>query len=196
MDSKTSIPVLAAMLIVSVIAGVSGWVMYDRSKDDARAATPPGEASREEGVERARVAPMAAAVSPPPPMSVEDMNATMAANEAAAQALGEAGERKLRTQYEDERVDAAWASRKQQALEQLSVSRQIEELKAQPTSITANCRASICMIDAEFPSPRAAEDWFTLYTLNAGQEMSNASSNRTINPDGSVRLKIYGLARQ
>ena len=119
-----------------------------------------------------------------------------AANEASVKTIVDAGENKLRSRYESERVDAAWASRKQQALERLSFSPQIEQLNAQPLSIDAHCRTSVCMINADFATRLAATDWHTLYTLNAGTEMSNSSMRSTVNPDGSVHLQIYGLARQ
>ena len=125
-----------------------------------------------------------------------DLLAVQAANNHSVTKLVEAGKEKLRTHYENERVDASWASRKQQVLEPLSVSPQIEQINAQPLSFTANCRTSVCLIGADFPSRVAADDWFTLYTLNTGPEMTNASSERTINADGSVHLQIYGLARQ
>ena len=118
-------------------------------------------------------------------------------NDASVNALVDAGENKLRTRYDSEPVDAAWASRKQEVLERLSASSpQIDQVNAQPLAIAANCRTSVCLISADFRSQTAADDWFTLYTLNAGPEMSSASSRRTVNPDGSVNLRIYGLARQ
>ena len=62
-------------------------------------------------------------------------------------------------------------------------------------SIDAHCRASVCLINAEFPTRLAATDWHTLYTLNAGTEMFNSATRSTVNADGSVHLQIYGLAR-
>lgn len=92
-------------------------------------------------------------------------------------------------------IDAVWPSRKQRR-RNAPVRRRRSQLDAQPLSMTANCRSSACLISADSPCQAAADDWLTLYTLNAGPEMTNASSRRTTNPDGSVNLRIYGQARQ
>ncbi len=120
----------------------------------------------------------------------------MAAGNEATAKLVKAGESQLRSRYEGEHVDAAWAPRKQKALEEASDSPQIDQLNAKPLSFAASCRSSTCLIGADFPNRLAADDWFTLYTLNAGPEMTRASMQKSVNPDGSVHLLIYGYARQ
>ncbi len=189
-----AVPFVAAAIVLALIAGVSGWMVHTRKADLAQHAAAE-VAPAAQAVEHTPVAPSRPS---PAPVDVlgQDPMVLQKANEASVNALVDAGEQKLRSRYDSERVDAVWASRKQQALERLSVSPQIEQLNAQPLSINAQCRTSICLINADFPSRVAATDWHTLYTLNAGTEMFNASMRSTVNPDGSVHLQMYGLARQ
>lgn len=195
MAKRNSAPLIAGALVVALIAGISIHTMRSRSVEpQVGTAIEPAsdpQASATVAADPSTGMPINTAA----PVSVEDLAAMQATNDASVNALVDAGEKKLRTRYDGEPVDAAWASRKQEALERLSVSPQIEQVNAQPLSMAASCRSSVCLISADFPSQTAAEDWFTLYTLNAGPEMTNASSRRTVNPDGSVNLRIYGQAR-
>jgi hypothetical protein len=196
MDKKVpAAPIITAAIVIALIAGVSGWMVHTRTAD-APQPMAADTAGAEQVVERAPAAAPSPASASSEPMSSQGLLALQTANEASVKAIVDAGENKLRSRYEGERVDAAWASRKQQALERLSVSPQIEQLNAQPLSIDAHCRTSVCLINADFATRLAATDWHTLYTLNAGTEMSNSSMRSTVNPDGSVHLQIYGLARQ
>ena len=199
MDNKISaLPLIFAGIVIALIAGVSGWALRSRTSASpgaeraaADAAAPPAQR-----LERADTATPSRAPSLPAIPTGQDPLADMRANEAAVSKLVAAGKQKLLSRYDSEPVDAAWAARKEQALERLSVSPLIEQVNAEPLSFSARCRSSVCLIGADFPSRLAADDWFTLYTLNAGQEMSNASSESTVNPDGSVHLQIYGLTRK
>lgn len=201
LQNKSSlVPMLVVAVAVALIAGVTGWTI--RSHADAKAAagatenaaegdmaaqipTNPSQASHNAAAAQAAVASMPV-----------DPAAVLAANNEASSKLIKAGENQLRSRYESEKVDAAWAPRKQQALEKASVSPQIEQLNAKPLSFAASCRSSTCLIGADFPNRVAADDWFTLYTLNAGPEMTKAAMQSSANPDGSVHLQIYGFARQ
>ena len=200
MDHKNSaIPLISGAVFVALVVGVSLWAMRPH------ASTGPGRATTEQSSDTP-IATGTLATRPPATNSMpapstapdpgQDLMAIVAANDEAAAKVAEAGERKLRSRYESERVDPKWAPGKQQALERLSVSPQIEQLNARPVSIDAHCRTSVCLINAEFQTRLAATDWHTLYTLNAGTEMFNSSTRSTVNPDGSVHLQIYGLARQ
>jgi hypothetical protein len=119
----------------------------------------------------------------------------LAAHEAASAEIAVAGRDALRGRYHDEQVDPSWAMAKEQTLARLSTPGQIEQMSVRPTQFRADCRSSVCRIHAELPNRRAADDWHTLYTLAVGAEMPNVSMQRTHNPDGSVRLELYGFAR-
>lgn len=196
MANRISAPLIAGAFVVALIAGVSLWTTRSRSVEPADAPSTRAAANAQAPAGNAWTPSTGMTAASAAPASVEDLQAMQAANDVAVNALVDAGETKLRTRYDGEPVDAAWATRKQATLERLSASPQIEQLNAQPLSMAASCRSSVCLISADFPSQTAADDWLTLYTLNAGPEMTNASSRRTTNPDGSVNLRIYGQARQ
>ena len=201
LQSKSYIvPMLVVAVAVALIAGVTGWMI--RSHADEKAAASATQAAAEGDMtaqtptnssQATRNAAAAQAALASPPM---DPTAVLAANNEASSKLIQTGENQLRTRYEGEHVDAAWAPRKQQALEKASISPQIEQLNAKPLSFAAICRSSTCLIGADFANRTAADDWFTLYTLNAGPEMTKAAMQKSVNPDGSVHVQIYGFARQ
>lgn len=194
-DMRNNVPVVTAVVAVALIVGVSSWM----ARGPTPAASPDGARAVVPAAPTAAINTRAASARtplPPAPAPVADLLATMEANRAGASKLAEAGKQKLQSRYEGERVDVAWAAAKQQVLERLSVSPQITQLGAQPLAIQAHCRTSVCRIEADFATRVAADDWHTLYTLNAGTEMSNSSATGSLNPDGTVHLQIYGLARQ
>ncbi len=190
---------LLVTVAVALIAGVTGWMI--RSHSDQKAATDAavpqteGEMATQLPTNPSQASRNAAAVQAAASIPVDPV-ALMAGNNEASLKLIQAGEKQLRSRYESEKVDAVWASHKQQALEKASVSPQIEQLNAKPLSFAATCRSSTCLIGADFPNRVAADDWFTLYTLNAGPEMTKAAMQKSPNPDGSVHMQIYGYARK
>ncbi len=195
-NKHRSAPLVTVVIVLALIVGVSIWVTRSNSVVDPKQDSADSAQEPEVGAPMRAVPSGTGSLAPTAPPSPADLLATLAANEAAVSRVTTAGREKLRSRYESERVDTAWASNKQQALERLSVSPQIEQLNAQPLSIQARCRTSVCLIDVDFATRLAADDWHTLYTLNAGTEMSASSSTSSANPDGSVHLQIYGLARE
>lgn len=201
LENKTSpVALIFSASLIAVLAGVIGWSMRSRVNANAdiqraeAAAQAMPVAQKEDPnalVTRSRTLP-----APAINTATRDPGAMIADADAAASKVAAAGKQKLRTRYESERVDATWAQRKQQALQSLSVSPQIEEVHANPLSFAANCHSSVCLIAADFPSRVAADDWFSLYTMIAGEEMSNVSSEGSTNPDNTIHLQIYGLARK
>ena len=190
---------LVVVIAVALIAGVTGWMI--RSHADAKpGAGTTGIAAEDDMAAQLSTNPSQAnrsrAVAPAMASLPVDPTAVLAADNDASAKLIKAGESQLRSRYESEHVDAAWAPRKQQALEKASDSDQIDQMNAKPLSFAASCRSSTCLIGADFSNRLAADDWFTLYTLNAGPEMTKASMQKSVNPDGSVHLQIYGFARQ
>lgn len=187
-DSRL-LPFFSGVAVMALV-GLSAWMLRPRATEMT------ASTSITSAPETARLIKSPYLVQVPAGMETGDDAAIMQAASVNSAQAAAAGEQRLRLRYEGERVDAAWAASKQQVLESLSVSPQIEQVNAQPLAIVANCRKTVCRIDADFPSRTAADDWFTLYTLNAGPEMTHSSSRNNVNPDGSVHLQIYGLARQ
>jgi hypothetical protein len=114
---------------------------------------------------------------------------------AKAKQIVELGRSQLLSQYNNEKVDPAWAPSREHSLIEHAISPQISELKAEPKNMTSRCRSSVCQITADFATPTAADDWFTLFLTNSGTDLSHASMQTTKNPDGTTHLEIYGVAR-
>jgi hypothetical protein len=202
MSNRHIAPLLLVLLAVALTVGISGWLRAPVARGGESAS---GDAARsgddaERDVRGAGLAPVApsgrAMATSPDPVDLQLVQDLVQANDAAVTEMANAGERKLRGRYESEGVDAGWAPGKQRILEERSVSRQILEANASPVAFNATCRSSVCRITADFASSVAANDWYTLYTLNAGGELFASSVRGTPNPDGSVHLEIYASTRQ
>lgn len=185
-------------VIIALIAGVSGWSLRSRVAASNPASTDTAGAGDASPMPEAQNAPSIAAQrisQASVPARRPDPRGFLQANEANIAKVANAGQQKLRSQYESEKVDAAWASRKEVALKAASTTPQMEQIGANPLSFDSKCRSSTCLIGADFDSSGTADDWFTLYTLTAASEMTNAAVQRSTNPDGSVHLQIYGKTR-
>lgn len=193
MKNSTPIIITIATILLAGIVSLTWW--NARNRDVAHVEPVPAEG------EVAQTAPapiQAPGVRAPRTAGRYDSRALRETREAqrkAASQVVEAGRQKLTRQYQMERVDGQWALAKERTLERLSTSPQIDEIGAQPAAMTVQCRTTVCHVVADFPNNRAADDWFALYPMNVGMEMPNISQQRTTNPDGTVRVELYGLAR-
>ena len=109
-----------------------------------------------------------------------------------------AGREKIVGRYESETIDPAWSNATRQALmaPSLAASDQIRATHSEPSGLAVDCRSTTCRITADFPNRIAADDWSTFYLTGAGDRLPNATLRKTTNPDGSVRLEIYAVARR
>jgi hypothetical protein len=193
-------PWVVILAVVAVI-GIATWASQDRPSSGL-AETGSGAAEAPEGgpedpiASAARARPRSVSPAGHDLVSEEQELATRAAQTRDAEAIAKFAQSQLRARYESERVDADWARGRELALERASVSGQIPELGAEPNSFEAICRSSTCRIVATFDSRPQADDWFTLFSLNAGSELPNAAVERKGASDGTIQLDIYGLAKQ
>jgi hypothetical protein len=97
--------------------------------------------------------------------------------------------------YENESVDPPWSAVKEATLLRASTSTQITELGAEPGNLGIDCKSSVCRVTADFSNSSLAEDWVTLFMLNAGSEMPRAVFDYSNNPDRSVHVVILGYSR-
>lgn len=196
---QTKYPVAALVIgaaLIALIAGVTGWSVRARSVATSNVAdaalqesAPAVGALPSDRVDSRRVAPVQIHNGRPDPRRLL-MDRSRGTSESVAVAR-----KKLQSQFTSEPVDKSWAAHKQTALTAANDAPQIEELGAKPLAFDSQCHSSVCLIAADFPSTTAADDWFSLYTLVAGPEMSRAAVQRSSNPDGTIHLQIYGLAR-
>lgn len=197
-NRSSLIPLALVVVVVALVAGSVGWSLRSHGGADAISAEASDNRSSTdlESQQAAALPAQHAKAAPTIDAFNRNANAMMAANNANTAKIVAAGTQKLRSHYDNEPVDRPWAMRKQKALADANDSPMLDDVKAKPLSFDSTCRSTTCLISANFPSTSEAEDWFTLYTMLAGPEMSNAAMERTTNPDGTVHLQIYGQARK
>lgn len=94
-----------------------------------------------------------------------------------------------------EQMDPAWAPQKEAELSTIASQPGFATAGVKPTSLSMDCKSSMCRIDGQFASNGEAEDWILIYMSSVGSAMPNSVVSRTQNPDGSTRVEIYGRAR-
>jgi hypothetical protein len=128
--------------------------------------------------------------------------AIAAQREATAQKRKEAQAKVDRTQasfaarYQNEPVDAAWASAKEAQLAKLATSDQIRQIGVEARNLNVDCKSSMCRVTGDFDSMGAGDDWFTLYMNNVAEQVPVASYKYIRNPDGTVKINVYAVGRR
>lgn len=97
--------------------------------------------------------------------------------------------------YAAEPIDPAWAAAKSGQLTAIANQPEFKEVNASPTSLSVDCRSSMCRLAAQFDNRVQAESWIMMYTSSVGGEMPSSLASRSQNEDGSFHVEIYGRAR-
>lgn len=97
--------------------------------------------------------------------------------------------------FAKEPVDPTWAAAKESELVEIANREAFGQADARPTSLSMDCRTSMCRLQGEFGTQGQAEDWIMMYMASVGGAMPHSVVSRTQNPDGSARVEIYGSAR-
>ena len=197
MRHRSSLVLVALALgIALIVVGTTLWRTGRFGKATSAAESPAADPiAPPQGTTRATMSSGASPLSGLESSDPSIVAAQRAAEKREVNKVVAAGRSKLVGAYEAENVDQGWAGAKQQALEALQSNEQIEQLNARPVAFDVACRSSTCRVQADFASRLAADDWLTLYLLNAGTELSNSSFRRTDYPDGTASIELYGQAR-
>lgn len=199
MKPGTRLPlVVAAVVVVAVIAGT--FIL--------RRGEAPGLADVPESTAAAAEDPVAQAPVPayrgarPARASGEPLEqqvATRLGRQAESRAQHAARIRELKGQsaarYASEQVDPAWAPQKESQLTALASNEGFAQAGAKPSSLSIDCRSSMCRVDGAFETRSQAEDWVMMYMSSAGGTLPNSVVSHTQAEDGSARVEIYGRAR-
>lgn len=97
--------------------------------------------------------------------------------------------------YASEQVDPAWAPAKVTELNTIAADPAFEAAGVAPADLSIDCRSSMCRIEGQFADAGQAEDWIMLYNASVGGAMPSAVVSRSRNPDGTMRVEIYGRGR-
>ncbi|MBJ6977906.1 hypothetical protein [Luteimonas sp. MC1895] len=199
MNPGTRLPlVVAAVVVVAVIAGT--FIL--------RRGEAPGPADVPQSTAAAAADPVAQAPAPAnrnarparaSGESLEQQVATQLDRRVESRAQHAARTRELREQsaarYASEQVDPAWAPQKESQLTGIASNEAFAQAGAKPTSLSVDCRSSMCRVDGAFETRSQAEDWVMMYMSSVGGTMPNSIVSRTQAEDGSTRVEIYGRAR-
>lgn len=190
--------ILAALVAVAVIAGtIAMRGGTDRApvaaSDDGAGVEEPVAAPARTTAPAPRMA--AAANRPTDKQWIGDHIERRAARRAEHQARTQALRQQSAQRFESEQVDPAWAPRKETTLTGIAAQTAFQTANAQPQSIDVSCRSSMCRIDGQFETSGKAEDWLLLYMSSVGAEMPHSVVSRSLNPDGTTRVEIYGRGR-
>ena len=115
---------------------------------------------------------------------------------AATQARIQGRNAAMASRFEAEKPDPAWAGAHERDLASLQDSGPMRDAGAKAENFRAECRSSTCRIQADFPDQSMASDWLQLYMGGIGDRLPVATAHQVINPDGSVRIEIYGIGRK
>lgn len=202
MKSGNKLPLVAAAAVVLAVVTATFLLRGKPGADDA--ARMDSEAP----------APAATSVAAPPPSArsaapgsggaferrqIEEQMASQVEQRAKMREEHQARVTALREQsmqrYASEQVDPTWAPAKISELTKVANDSAFEVAEVQPDNLSVDCRSSMCRIDGQFADGNKAEDWILLYTASLGSALPNTVISRTRNPDGTMRVEIYGRGR-
>lgn len=199
MKPSNRIPLVAAVVVVLAVV-VATFVF--RGRDGTGAGQPDAaspEAAPQPSAQAGAAPPRRAGTPAQDRLGLQESVLDHVEQRAEMRRQHEERTRALREQsaqrFASEQVDPAWAPQKVSALSAIADDPGFEAAGAQPKSLNVDCRSSMCRIEGQFASSGVAEDWILMYMSSVGGEMPNSIVSRSRNPDGSMRVEIYGRAR-
>jgi hypothetical protein len=201
---RSRLPWVLLAAVVAVIAGVTLYRQFQSGagqpagSPDAADATATGIRVRDLSPEQLRAL---AAGSPGQsgPATAGDMAGMMEKRKRMAQAT-QARNRERNAamvgRFAAERPDPAWSSSHEKALASLQDSDPMRDAGARAANLQIDCRSTMCRIQGDFPDAGAAANWLQLYMSGVGDQLPVATAHQVTNPDGSVRVEIYGIGRK
>jgi hypothetical protein len=114
----------------------------------------------------------------------------------AAQARNRERNAAMVGRFAAEKPDPAWSGSHEKALAALQDSEPMRDAGAKAANLQIDCRSTMCRIQGDFPDAGAASNWLQLYMGGVGDQLPVATAHQTRNPDGSVRVEIYGIGRK
>ncbi|GAB3734842.1 hypothetical protein GCM10028862_18160 [Luteimonas pelagia] len=99
----------------------------------------------------------------------------------------------LQVAHQREPVDAAWAAATEHRLELAGRTEAILAFEADPpASRRIDCRSETCRLEFTFDDEADATDWTTAYLTGVGGVLSTSVHFVEPQPDGSVRVTMFG----
>jgi len=201
MARRSRLPWVLLAVVIAVIAGVT---LYRQLHADAsRSGAMPDAASRATPVHRLTAEQMRALAAKSPgqrgPATAKDMAEMMEKRQRMAEAT-QARNRERNAamvgRFSTEKTDPTWSNAHEKDLASLQDSGPMRDAGAKAANFQAECRSTMCRIRGDFPNAGAAADWLQLYMSSVGDRLPVATAHQITNPDGSVRVEIYGAGRK
>lgn len=203
MPRRSRLPWVLLVLIVAVIAGVTLYRHFTAidaaevvAQPDATAAqgTGPRRLSAEEIRALARRSP--GTTAPATARNMAEMMQKRARMAEATQARIQQRNTAMASRFSTEKPDPSWAGAHEKELVSLQDSDPMRDAGAKAENFQVECRSSMCRIQGDFKDAGAAGSWLQLYMSGVGDSLPVATAHQIRNPDGTVRVEIYGLGRQ
>lgn len=115
---------------------------------------------------------------------------------AASQARMQKRNAAMAGRFAAEKSDPSWANAHEKDLVSLQDSDPMRDAGVKAADFQADCRSTMCRVQADFPDASAAANWLQLYMGSVGDRLPVATAHKITNPDGSVRVEIYGVGRK
>jgi len=201
---RSRLPWVLLALIVAVIAGVT---LYRQFRSPSTTATPSqavGEPT-DHGAVPVRLSPeeIRALARRSPGTSGSATARNMAEMMEKRKRMAEATQARNRernaamaSSFSAEKSDPAWSGAHEKGLASLQDSDPMRDAGVKASNFRADCRSTMCRIQGDFPNASMAADWLQLYMGSVGDQLPVATAHQIRNPDGSVRIEIYGVGRK
>ena len=201
---RSYLPWLLLGLVVALIAGIT---LYRQFRSPPTTATPSkavvepadrgtgaGRLSPEEIRALAQRAPLASGSATARNMA--EMLEKRKRMAEATQARNQQRNAAMASSFAAEKADPAWSGTHEKGLASLQDSGPMHDAGVKAENFQAECRSSMCRIQADFPGQSMASDWLQLYMSSVGDRLPVATAHQIRNPDGSVHVEIYGVGRK
>jgi hypothetical protein len=198
---RSRLPWILLALVVAVIAGVTLYRQFHSPAAGSVASTETTDAAKSSIPVRPLTPAQlrALAARSPGPATAGDLAGMLEKRKRmveASQARIRERNTAMADRFSAEKADPAWSNAHEKELASLQDSDPMHDAGAKAANFRADCRSTMCRIQGDFPNASMAADWLQLYTASAGDLLPVASSHSVTNPDGSVRVEIYGVGRR
>lgn len=199
---RRALPWILLGSVALVIAGVTLYRVYAPGPPDDPSSTA-GEAVARAPVRRLTPGQVRALAQRSPGIGGPSTAADMAAMAEKRKRMAEATQARIRQRntqmaerFSAEKTDPAWSGAHERELMSLQDAGPMRDAGIKPADLHAECRSSMCRIQGDFPDAGAASDWLQLYMASVGDRLPVATVHQVRNPDGSMRVEIYGIGRK
>ena len=201
---RSRLPWILLALVVAVIAGVTLYRQFhSRDAESVASTETPDAANRGIPARHFTQEQLRALAARSPGQAGPATARDMAGMLEKRKRMAESSQARIRERnvamadrFSSEKTDPAWSNAHEKALASLQDSDPMRDAGVKAGNFRADCRSTMCRIQGDFPNASAAADWLQVYMTSLGDQLPMASTHRIANPDGSVRVEIYGVGRK